>query len=345
MAKTKEKLDVEQFVSLFKKKQFAPLYLFCGEESYLIEEVIDALIEYAVDPSMKEFNFDLIHGNETDGKKIVSLASSYPMMADRRVVIVKDFDRVSGKEVLEAYAEKPSATTILVLVTLSADYRKKPYGTLKKLGVIHESRAFYDNEAIPWLESKVRKIKRTIDPAASQLLHSFVGNNLRELSNEIEKLVIAIGDQEKISIADVEKVVGVSREFSAFQLCDKIGEKNMAKALEIAERMLNSGESAVGMIAAMTNHFIRLWKLQDAVRQRKSEQEMLQYVYFNPVALKSSLLQVRNFRSDELENVFILLSEADLSAKSSGDAKIIMTKTIAEIISGTIYHQEEAAVT
>jgi DNA polymerase III delta subunit len=99
------------------------------------------------------------------------------------------------------------------------------------------------------------------------------------------------------------------------------------------------------MIAAMTNHFIRLWKLQDAVRQRKSEQEMLQYVYFNPVALKSSLLQVRNFRSDELENVFILLSEADLSAKSSGDAKIIMTKTIAEIISGTIYHQEEAAVT
>lgn len=342
MAKSKEKLDVVQYVSSFKKKQFAPIYFFCGEETFLIDEVVDALIEHAIDPSMKEFNFDLVHGNEIDGKKIVSLASSYPMMAERRVVIIKDFDRVNGKDVLEAYAEQPSSSTVLVLISNSPDLRKKPYSTFKKLAIIHESRSFYDNETIPWIEARVKQVHRTIEPAAIQMLHSYVGNNLRELSNEIEKIIIAIGEQQKISIADVERVVGVSREYTTFQLCDKIGEKNMARSLEIADRMLNSGESAVGIIAAMTNHFVRLWKLQDAVRQRKGEQEMLQYVYFNNFALRSSLAQVRNYRPEEIENAFLILAEADLAAKSSGDAKRILTKTITEIISGIMIHNEES---
>ena len=336
MAKSKEKFDVEKFISSFKKRDFAPLYFFYGDESFMIEEVVDALLEYAIDPAMKEFNLDIFHGNEIDGKKIVSLAAAYPMMAERRVVIIKDFDRVNGKEVLESYAEKPSSTTVLVMIANSPDFRKKPYSTFKKLGATHESRELYDNETIVWIEAKVKKIKRTIEPGAIQLLHSYVGNNLRELSNEIEKVVIAIAERQKISITDVEKVVGVSREFSAFQLCDKIGEKNAAKALEIADRILNSGESVIGIIAAITNHFVRLWKLQDAVRQRKSDQEMLQYVYFNSFALKSSLVQIRNFRSDEIENVFLILAEADLAAKSSGDPKLIMARSITEIISGVI---------
>ncbi len=336
MAKSREKFDGEKFISSFKKREFAPLYFFYGDESFLIEEVVDALLEYAINPAMKEFNLDIFHGNEIDGKKIISLAAAYPMMAERRVVIIKDFDRVSGKEILESYAEKPSSTTVLVMIGNSPDFRKKPFLTFKKLGVAHESRELFDNETITWIEAKVKKIKRTIEPGAVQLLHSYVGNNLRELSNEIEKVVIAIDERQKISITDVEKVVGVSREFSAFQLCDKIGEKNAAKALEITERMLNTGESVVGIIAAISNHFVRLWKLQDAVRQRKSDQEMLQYVYFNSFALRSSLAQIKNFRPDEIENVFLILAEADLAAKSSGDPKLIMARSITEIISGVI---------
>ncbi len=342
MAKFKEKFDAEQFISSFKKKEFAPLYFFYGDETFLIEEVIDSLLEHAIDPAMKEFNLDIFYGNEIDGKKIVSLAAAYPMMAERRVVIIKDFDRVNGKDVLESYFEKPSATTIVVLIANSPDFRKKPYSTFKKLGIVHESRALYDNETIAWIESQIKKIKLSIEPAAVQLLHSYVGNVLRELSNEIEKIVIAIGEHQKITVAHVERVVGVSREFSSFQLCDKIGEKNIAKALEIAERMLNSGESVVGIIAAITNHFIRLWKLQDAIRLRKSEQEMLQFVYFNSFALRSSLVQAKNFKTEEIENAFSILVEADFSAKNSGDPKLILTKAIAEIISGTMYNSDGA---
>jgi DNA polymerase-3 subunit delta len=168
------------------------------------------------------------------------------------------------------------------------------------------------------------------------LLQSFVGNSLRELANEIDKVMIAVGDKQNITPADIEHVVGVSREFSVFELANKTGEKNLPKALEIADRMLNSGESAVGMVAALTNHFVRLWKLQDALRQRKSEQEMLQYVYFNSYALKSSLVQVKNYNADEIENAFVLLTDADLALKSSADAKLVVTKLLTEIVLGVV---------
>ncbi len=344
MAKTKEKFDVEPFIASFKKGQFAPMYFFCGEETFLIDEVVEALIKHAVDPSMKEFNFDLIHGSEIDGKKIVSLASSYPMMADRRVVIIKDFDKVKEKDALEAYAEQPSATTTLVMIAHSADLRKKPYNTFKKLGIIHEASPLRDYEINAWIESRLKRMKRSMEPAAVQLLANYVGSSMRELTNEIEKVLLTIPEGAAITAKDVERVVGVSREFTPFELSNKIAEKKTAKAMEIADRLIGSGESPVGLIAVLTLHFIKLWKIQDAVRQKKSEQEMLQFTYRNSYALKESLEQLRNFRPAEIENVFALLAEADLSAKSGGDAKLIMSKLISEIVSGTAAQQEEAVV-
>ncbi|MFA5833987.1 MAG: DNA polymerase III subunit delta [Bacteroidota bacterium] len=344
MAKSKEKFEPEQFISSFKKKQFAPVYFFCGEESFLIEEVVDVLIEQAVDPAMKEFNFDLIHGTEIDGKKIVSLASSYPMMADRRVVIIKDFDRVSGKEALETYVEKPSASTILVLIAHTPDFRKKPFSTFKKLGVVFEASPLRDFETTAWIESRMKKLKRSIEPAAVQLLFSYVGSSLRELSNEIEKLLLTVENNASITVKDVEHVVGVSREFSPFELANKIAEKNMAKSIEIADRLVSSGESAVGIIAVLTLHFVKLWKLQDGMRNGKSEPDLARIASTHPFYLKSYVAQAKNYKPNEIENVFVLLAEADLAAKSSGDSKRILTKAIAEIISGTSYHMEETAV-
>ncbi|MBP9211853.1 MAG: DNA polymerase III subunit delta [Bacteroidetes bacterium] len=344
MAKKKERLDSDPFIASFKKGEFAPCYLFSGEERYPVDLVVDALIEQAVEPSMREFNLDMVHGSEIDGKKIVSLASAYPMMADRRVVVVKDFDKVNGKDALDAYVEQPSASTVLVLIANNPDYRKKPFAALKKAGYAHESRTWYDNETIGWLDARVKKMRRSIEPAAVRMLFSYVGNNLRELVNELEKVTVAYHDVPTITAAHVEKVVGVSREYSAFQLCDKVGEKNIAKALEIAQRMIGSGESVVGLIAALTNHFIRLWKLKEAVGKGESDQKLLSYVFFNQFALNESKAQLPNFTPAEIEGVFVLLAEADLAAKSSGDPRMIITTLIAEIISGAGRRAGTAAV-
>lgn len=337
MAKAKEKFDFESFYASLQQKKFAPVYLFYGEEDFLIDECVNAIVESAVDPAMKEFNFDKLHGSDVDAKKIIAVASSYPMMAERRVVIVKSFERTVKKEseeLYEAYFEHPSPTTVLVLLASHPDFRRKPYTTLKKTAVCGEFRPFYDNETLVWIEQRLKRLNRSIEPHALALLHSLVGNSLRELANEMDKVLIAIGNKTSITAVDVERVVGVSREYTVFELANKVGEKNIGKALEIAERLINSGESAVAMIATLASHFMKLYKLHDAVRQRKPESELAQIAGVHPFFLKSYLQQLRHYTPTEVESSFVILSDADLAVKSSADPKLTLTTAITEIISG-----------
>ncbi|TAK50833.1 MAG: DNA polymerase III subunit delta, partial [Bacteroidetes bacterium] len=114
MAKSKvEGISFAELERKHKQRQFASVYLFFGEEEFLFAEGLDSLIEHAVDPSTSSFNLDVFYGSEIDARKIIEAASSYPMMAERRVVIVKEFDKVSNKELLVSYLEKPFSSTSL----------------------------------------------------------------------------------------------------------------------------------------------------------------------------------------------------------------------------------------
>ncbi len=270
----KDKITVDPFLSSIRRKDFAPVYFFFGEEDFLIDEIVDAVVAEGVDPATKGFNLDIIHGSETDGKDIVSIASSFPMMAERRVVVVKDFDRVANKELVEPYLEHPSPSTCLVLVAAKPDTRKKPYPLLKKNSVGGEFGRLYDNEIPAWIQRRVTHLRRTITPDAAQLLQAYVGNSLRDVSNQIDKLLIAVGSKPSIELEDVEAVVGVSKEFTIFELTKMVGEKNISRSLEIVERMLDSGESPQLIIVMLTRHFIIMAKVRELHAAGKSEFEI-----------------------------------------------------------------------
>lgn len=345
MAKSREKFDINGLYESVRKKKFSPVYFFYGEERFLVDECVDAIIEHAVDPGMKEFNFDVLQGSEVDANKVLAIAASYPMMADRRVIILKEFERTLKKgteELYVQYFENPSPTTVMVIIANNPDFRKKPYTTLKTHAVVGEFRPYYENETIAWIESRVKKFGRTIDPTAAALLHSYVGSSLRELDNEIEKLTIAAGDAKTIAAANVERVVGVSREFTVFELANMVGEKNIAKSLEIADRLIRSGESAVPVIAALTTHFIKLYKLHDAVRQRRADSELSKVIGVHQFFMKDYLSHIKKYSPAEIERVFLLLAEADLAVKSSSDQNRVLTKVIAEIINGSPRNAETA---
>jgi len=197
----KEKVSVDALLSAIKKKDFAPVYFLYGEEDFLIDEVVDAIVAGTVDTTTKGFNLDVVHGNEVDAKEIVSLASSFPMMGERRVVIVKDFERVANKELVEPYLDRPSPSTSLVLIASEPDLRKKPYPLLKKKSAGGEFKRLYENEIPVWIERRVKTLKRSITSEAAALLQAYVGNSLREVSNQIDKLSIAAGARTKLSSA------------------------------------------------------------------------------------------------------------------------------------------------
>jgi DNA polymerase-3 subunit delta len=335
----REKLDVDGILSGIKAGTFAPVYFFYGEEDYFIDGIIDAVIMHAVDQSTKQFNCDIVHGSDSDGRRVGAMASAYPMMSDRRVVVVKDFDRLADKELLEPYFEKPSPTTVMVVTAQSPDMRRKPFPVLRKHSVGGEAARLYDNQVPAWIESHVKRKKKTISSQAAALLQSYVGSSLRELANEIEKLLIAIGDKASIEAADVERIVGVSREYTVFELANAVGEKNIRRAIEIAERILDMGGSSVPMIAALTQHFIKLWKLWDARRLGKSDQQMAQAAGIVPFFLQQYLRQLQHYTVTELEDAFCVLARADEQVKSSQTSdKMIIAVAVSEIIVRSAAH-------
>ncbi len=334
MAKTKEKFDSLSLLASINNKKFSPLYFFYGEEDFLIEELVDAIIANAVEPSTKEFNFDILYGNEVSGKQVVALASSYPMMAERRIVIVKDIERLSDKEVLEGYCEKPSSTTVLVLLAKEPDMRRKPYPTLKKHAVGGEFSRLYDNQVQQWIEQRCKKLGYKISPEAIAILHFYVGNSLRENANELEKLQLALGEKKVIEVKDVENVVGVSREFTVFELANAVGEKNTTRAFSIVERLLQNGESAVLMITTLTRHFIILWKLSELVRSSSSDAEMAQKVGVHPFFLNQYKTHLKKYSISAIEKSFLSLVIADEKLKTvSIEVRTILFTMLTEIMS------------
>lgn len=334
MVKTKkEKISVDSFLSSIRKKEFAPLYFFYGEEDFLIDEVVEAIVKEGVDPALKGFNLDIVRGGEVNGKDIVSLASSFPMMAPRRVVIVKDFDRVEDKELLEPFIENPSPSSCLVLIASNPDTRRKPYPLLKKNSVGGEFSRMYENEIPAWIQRRVKLFRKTISMEAAELLQAYVGNSLRDLANQIEKLLIAAGSHPSIELQDVEAVVGVSREFTVFELSRAVGEMNAARSMEIVGRMLDSGESPQFIIVMLTRLFVALLKLHDLRASGKSEYELAAAVKVAPFFVKQYLSHLRNYSPRAVEDVLLALTSADHQLKSTvTDAKLVMDVLLSQIV-------------
>ncbi len=319
----------------FRHKKFEPLYLLYGEEDFLIEEMIDLLISNAVDESTKGFNLDIMFGSDVDGKDIAVRSASFPMMGDRRVVIVREFDKVANKDTLLPYIQHPSPSTVLALVANKPDFRTKFFKTLKDSSVALECKYLYEDKIPAWISKRIEQLGKKASLDTCILLQSHVGKSLREIQNEIDKLFIFVGDKKTIDAGDVDQVVGVSREFNIFELQKAIGQKNIKRSVEILERMLEAGEYPVGMIIQLTKYFQKIWLLQDVSRKSSSEFEIAKMIEVLPFWLKDYKEAALHYRDEQIQVCFSALIEADEQLKSSGgDPKLIMMLMVHRILRG-----------
>ncbi|HEY6191137.1 MAG TPA: DNA polymerase III subunit delta [Bacteroidota bacterium] len=306
--------------------EIAPLYLFHGEEDFLIGEAVQRVVESALEPGAREFDLDTVRGAEQDAMDISSIVASYPMMGKRRVVVVHEIDKVANLERLLPVAEQPPASASLVLISAKPDFRLKFFRAVREKGVVLECKRLAEYEMPEWVEGRIRKLGKEPSAEACQLIPSYVGRSLREVQNEIEKLVIYVGDKKSIDAGDVNSVVGMSRQFNIFELQRAMGLRNMQRAMEIMERMLKSGESPVGMIVMLTRYYQKIWLLQEFVGKRIPESQLPAQMGMSPFALREYLAAVKNYPAETLRNCFRALVEADESLKSSQmDERLTMT--------------------
>jgi DNA polymerase-3 subunit delta len=322
MAQTATKsnnISFTQAIDQIKQGSLAPVYLIYGEEKYLHDELIDRIIDISLDSGTKDFNFDLFYASETSVDRIINVARSFPMMAERRVVVVKDIQQLKTTELkyLADYVSRPSKSSCLILALPERKKTGKWFGLIFNNALTIDCRKLYDNEIPGWVEGYLQSRKLEIEKEAVQLLQAQVGNSLLDLVNELEKVQINIHPRTKITLEDVQNVTSISKQFNIFELCNAVGEKNFPRAIAILIKLLEQGESPTGMIIQLMRHLVNLMKINENIRKgKRSINELMKVTGLSYYFVNDMMKQSKNFTIEQYRNSFSYLAEADLHLKT-----------------------------
>jgi DNA polymerase III subunit delta len=237
--------------SALKKRVFDPVYYLFGEDDFLKERATRDLIEAAVDPTTRDFNLELRRANELDAETLDALLSTPPMLAERRVVVLRDVDKLkkSARTLLDRYLTRAAHDTVLVLVAPSGAKADK---TLSDRSTAVEFAPLTGDRLPRWLAYHAQhELGRTITPEAVTLLVEAVGGDLAQLAIELEKL--ASYATETIDEHAVAEVVGVRRGESLGDLLDAVAAKDASTALGLIPIILQLPKTtAVSVVMALS---------------------------------------------------------------------------------------------
>ena len=300
---------------------FKPVYLLMGDEPYYVDMVCDAIIEHCLDESERDFNQTVCYGADVDADAVIAAARRYPMFADRQLVVVKEAQMMKSLDNLAIYCEKPLESTVLVIAMhgASADKRKSLYKSVSKIGVVVESQTLRDYEMTKWIPMFYRTKGLDIAPDAAALLAEHAGTDLNKIAVETEKMLKNLPEGTmKVSATDIEKNVGISRQFSIFELTKELSLKNSAKALRIAAYIGSSAKFAIPMaVSALYTHFYRILKYGALLMQnpRPGNDQKAKILGVNPYFFAEYDTAVRNYPVKKCMAVIALLKEYDYKGK------------------------------
>ncbi|MBO5418693.1 MAG: DNA polymerase III subunit delta [Bacteroidales bacterium] len=314
-----------EIVSDAVKGVFRPVYLLMGDEPYYVDMVTDAILEHALDESERDFNQTVCYGADVDADTVITAARRYPMFSERQLIVVKEAQMMKKLEDLAVYCQKPLESTVLVIAMhgASADKRKSLYKTVSKMGVVVDSQALRDYEMPRWISMFYKNKGLEIAPDAAALLAEHAGTDLNKIAVETEKMLKNLPEGTvSVSAEDIEKNVGISRQFSIFELTKELSLKNSAKALRIASYIGSSAKFAMPMaVSALYTHFYRILKYGALLmgNPRPANDQKTKVLGVNPYFFSEYDTAVRNYPVRKCMAVISLLKEYDFKGKG-GDA-------------------------
>jgi DNA polymerase-3 subunit delta len=247
-------LSEAAFRKSLSRRAFERVYYFHGEDDFLKEHAVRELVGAAVDPSTRDFNLDIRAAAELDAETLGSLLGTPPMMAERRVVVVRDVAalRKDARAALDRYLDQPAADVMLVLVALSSEKAKVDKGLEGRASTM-EFKPLSGDRVPRWITHHVETVLgASITPEAADLLQRAVGSDLPELAAELDKLASFAGGG-TIDDAAVADVVGVRHGETLGDFLDRVAERDAARALDLLPHILAQPKtSAVSIVMALT---------------------------------------------------------------------------------------------
>lgn len=321
-----------------KVRHFSPIYILMGDESYYIDKISDYIAEHVLRPEERDFNQTVVFGSDISASQIVDSAKAFPMMAEKRVVIVKEAQNLKGTEPLVKYFKQPVVSTVLVLCHKngSIDKRKKIIPAAQVGGaVIFESKKLYERELPGFITSYFMQHEITVEQKAAQMIADHVGADLHRLTSELDKILISFSEADRMVTPEiVEKEIGVSKDFNAFELRSAIIQRDVYKANLITKYFDNNPKagSLFSFLPMLFSYFENLM-IAFYSPNRSNENALAQFLELrNGWAAKDYLTGMRNYSGMKTMQIISKIREIDAKSKGLDNPNTASSELMKELI-------------
>jgi DNA polymerase-3 subunit delta len=311
-------MNVSEILISLKTKKYKPMYLLHGEEEYYIDLISNYIEDNVLTDSEKSFNQTILYGRDIEVMTILNAARRYPMMSNHQLIIVKEAQDLKLEKSIEqfiAYCENPLNSTILVLCHKHSkfDKRKKIFKVIEKAGLVFESMPIYENKIPAWIEDFIRSEGYHINPKASALLASYLGNDLTKITNELKKLMLNIQKGQEIGTKEIQDNIGISKEYNVFELQSAFQKRDFLKANEIIN-YFDANHKANPLVVVLGNlygWFSKILKYHYLVDKSQAAKELGVHPFF----IKDYESAAHTFNMSKTFYAVSLLREYDLKFK------------------------------
>ncbi|MCR8917373.1 DNA polymerase III subunit delta [Bacteroides sp. ET225] len=316
----------EEIVRNLKNRVYAPVYFLMGEEDYYIDRISDYILDTVLTETEKEFNQTVLFGTDTDMAAIINAARRYPMMSEHQVVVVKEAQGLRNLDDLTYYLQKPLLSTILVFCYKhgSLDRRKKIVAEIEKHGVLFESKKLKDSQLPGFISSYLKRKKIEIEPKASEMMAEFIGADLNRMAGELEKLVITLpSGQRRITPEQIERNIGISKDYNNFELRSALIAKDVLKANQIIKYFgENPKNNPLQMTLAVLFNFFSNLMLAYYAPQR-NEQGIAAFLGLrSPWQAKDYMAAMQKFSGNKVLQIISAIRNCDAKSKGVGNPSI-----------------------
>jgi len=330
----------EQVVQDIQKEQFQPVYFLQGEEPFFIDNILAHLENKVVPEEQKSFNQYVLYGKDTSFELVLSAARTFPMMGERQLVLVREAQEMKGwqrendQKLLLQYLENPAPSTVLAFgyKYKTLDKRTKIGKSIDQLATVVNGKRIYENKIPAWIKSYVKAKGQVITDQASVLLAENIGNNLQRLSNEIDKVLMNLGDSDQVNEGHIHRYVGISKEYNTFELQKAIGMRQSARALKIVRFFAENPKNnpLVLVLYSLHTYFSKLMTIHTS--GAKSKDSVAKVLGVNPSFAGEYLTACRNYNLSIVLRNLDFIYQADLQSKGIGSVNMKEKEVLTELI-------------
>ena len=327
-------MDHKLLLKEIRNKKFEKIYFLHGEEPYFIDVLTKAIQDNALEESERDFNQSILYGKDAEVLSLISELKSYPMMAERRLVILKEAQYFKAIEQLESYLENPANSTIFVICYKykTFDARKKTLKNALKNGVVFKSEKVKEYQLAEWIQQYIKTTGYELTSKACMLLIESLGNDLGRIVKELEKLAVLIEKGTIINENHIEENIGISKDYNVFELTNAVANKDNLKALKIVDYFEHNPKAAdlVFVISNLFKFFSQIMRIH--FLPNKSREAVAQALGVHPFVAGELTNAKNKYDPRKIAANIALIHEYDLKLKGVGNTSATQGELMREMV-------------